>query len=71
MKPIEPWVRAQLTRLSGVQARFPFRLILVSLCLTVVSALLAMRLELRPQLSQLLPEGQPSVRELDRLRAHT
>jgi predicted RND superfamily exporter protein len=71
MKSLEPWVRAQLTRLSGVQARFPLRLILVSLLLTVVSALLAMRLELRPQLSQLLPEGQPSVRELDRLRART
>lgn len=71
MKPLEPWVRAQLTRLSGVQARFPLRLILVSLCFTVVSALLAMRLELRPQLSQLLPEGQPSVRELERLRSHT
>ncbi|HVW26697.1 MAG TPA: MMPL family transporter [Polyangiaceae bacterium] len=71
MKSLEPWVRAKLTRLSDVQARFPLRLILVSLLLTAVAALLALRLELRPQLSQLLPEGQPSVLELERLRART
>jgi len=71
MKPLAPWVRTQLTRLASAQARFPLRLIAVSLLLTVASTLLAMRLELRPQLSQLLPEGQPSVRELERLRART
>jgi predicted RND superfamily exporter protein len=71
MKSLEPWVKAKLARLAGLQARHPLRLIALSLLLTAMGASLAMHLELRPQLSQLLPEGQPSVRELDRLRSRT
>jgi hypothetical protein len=71
MKSLESRVRSGLARLGRAQVRFPLRLVALSLLLTAVSALLASRLELRPQLSQLLPEGQPSVRELDRLRSHT
>ncbi|HEX4335265.1 MAG TPA: MMPL family transporter [Polyangiaceae bacterium] len=71
MTSLEPWVKTMLTRLAGAQARYPLRLIALSLALTAAGAFLAMHLELRPQLSQLLPEGQPSVRELERLRSRT
>ncbi len=71
MKSLEPWVRTMLARLASAQARYPLRLVAASLVVTIAGAALAFRLELRPQLSQLLPEGQPSVRELDRLRSRT
>jgi predicted RND superfamily exporter protein len=71
MISLEPWVRSRLERLGSLQARNPLRLLALSLAVTAAGVLLAMHLELRPQLSQLLPQDQPSIRELERLRSRT
>src|SRR5690606_7729189 len=53
------------------QAQRPFIVLLLGALLTVVGALLALRLELRTGLDQLLPESQPSVQELRRVAERT
>lgn len=60
-----------LVRLGSVQAQRPFIVLLLGALLTVVGALLALRLELRTGLDQLLPESQPSVQELRRVAERT
>lgn len=60
-----------LLRLGILQVRRPSVPLLASLAITVVAALLAVRLELRTKFDQLLPQHKPSVVELHRIADRT
>src|SRR5436190_12889017 len=57
-------------RLARAQVARPWRFVLATLAVSLVSGVLASRLELRTRFDQLLPEDRPSVVELKRLEAN-
>jgi len=65
------FIAAFFARLAAWQIERPFHLLLIALVLTIPSALLARRLELRTGFESLLPENKPSVQELKRVGART
>ncbi len=65
--PAPRWLRA----LVGLQVRRPFVPIIVVCITALVGFLLAARLELKTRFDQLLPENQPSVREIRRVMDRT
>jgi predicted RND superfamily exporter protein len=69
--PIARRVSAALGRLLAVQVRRPWLTLLVVGLVTLVSALLAVRLGVKTGFEAMLPENRRSVKELDRVAART
>ena len=61
----------RLDRLAALQVQRPFVPLAVVIGLTLVSAVLALRLTVRTGFESLLPESRPSVQELHRVTART
>jgi uncharacterized protein len=60
-----------IDRLLSAQARRPYRALGLALLVTVIFGFFASKLDLRTQYDALLPDDQPSVRELRRLEKRT